>query len=215
MKPLIILFAAAAFACGGTDTTTTSVNGTVGGVSLGSIVDAQALVVTNGSCDNSHPTGNLLVIDLSSTAGVCSAVNANKDTPNSTTLGILVTSVWVAPAGSTTTPDASPAFELNKAYPINGNLDTVPRDSNGFGVAVTAGFNSTDATCTSKLANNTRSATGGSVTLTGVSSSGVSGTFSLTFATGTLTGSFSTGSCGFTTAQVCALLANQAPSTCG
>jgi len=136
-----------------------------------------------------------------------------KVAPNSTTLSILVTSFWIAPAGTTTPPVNSPALELNKAYAVNGNLNTAPKDANGFGVAATAGFDSTDATCNSKLASGTASATGGSITLTSLSSSGVSGTFSLTFSTGTLSGSFSSGNCGLSTAQVCNLLSSE--GTCG
>jgi hypothetical protein len=216
MKFLIVLFAAAAFACGGTDASlSTSVSGTVGGVSLGSVVDTQALVLNNGSCDGSSPTSNFVAVELASTAGICSGVSANRSTPNATTLALLVTTFWVAPAGTTTPPANAPALQLNTAYPINNNLNTAPKDSNGFGVAATATFQSTDAACNSKLSSGGENATGGSVTLTSISSSGVSGTFSLTFATGTLTGSFSSGNCGLNTSQVCAVFSNQTDPTCG
>lgn len=214
MKSSIIVVAAAAFACGGTSGGSTSVSGTVGGASLGSVVDTQAVVVTNGSCDNSHPTGNLLIVVLSSTAGVCADVTAAKSPPNTTSLQLLVSTFWVNPSTTGAAPPAnSPALELNKAYPINGNINTATKDANGFGVVATAGFDSTDATCNSKLASGGQNATSGSVTLTSLSSSGVSGTFSLTFSSGTLTGSFSSGNCGLGTAQICALLGTQ--STCG
>jgi hypothetical protein len=149
-----------------------AVTGSVGGASL-SIASAFSFQGTSSGVTQ-------LTVVLTDLANACQFVQSNpgSNKANATYLVIDVLS------GSSTGGPAP--ITAGTTYPVP------TADAGGQTAIANAAFQKTDAQCASTVAG---AATGGSVTITSIADSAAQGTFSLTFAAGTLQGSFDAPTC--------------------
>jgi len=203
MNRILVLLGTAALACGGASgNVDAAVSGSVNGISLSSLGDSEALILLETSCEGPPNESNLQIV-IGSRGGLCNSVTGGKVPSNLTYLGFNIYSFWEG--GGSLPAQAPPLGALT--YTI-GN--TAP-DANGFFVSVSASLNQSDSSC--QIIQSSRAdAISGTITLTSLSSTGVTGSFNLSFNGGSLTGTFAPITCILTQAQQCA---SSFPSTCG
>ena len=182
-------------ACGGG-------NGSGGGATLTGTVAGTTLTVTDqsafsgtGTCNGN--TATVVAVNLANVTGQCSAAQASKATKNTTSLTLIL----VLPGGGTIGPGTYQIVNPPAGTPV-----------------AVAAFDKTDDSCNPTLTANgsttkaSLSANGGTVTISAISSSAVSGNFALTFGGGgTLAGGFNAAICNFSIDKICA----SSGSTCG
>jgi hypothetical protein len=175
------LFTASVVACssssspsggGGGTTGSGSASGTVGGVSY-SIADGFAFSnVSPGDGQTNYSLG----ISLVTNAGVCAFRDANPDAAKSNSGSVFLD---LLSANEAIAPGDYPIFAADAGDLTPGNP------------GASATVESLDGSCSGESV----AATDGSVTLTSVDNGTFTGTYTLTFATGSLTGSFSVSAC--------------------
>ncbi len=185
--------AALLVACGGGGTPsgggTATVTGAAGSLSIAQAAEAVSFTYAGAGCSDPSKQEASLVILISGAAGHCAGAKAGKGGPAGNVLGLQIVAI-----GS----GAQAAIGAG-TYPVTAT------GSSG------AAFASLDAT---GCATNAYAATSGTITLTSVSSSGVSGSYSLSFVdgnnapAGTVTGSFQTAACSVDGAVFCGATAN-------
>jgi len=165
------MLAAALFcgACGGSSGPA-SVNGNIGGESMGA-QDAVSNVTTQGADSQGF-------IFITNAPATCSKLQANQQPKNAKALGIGVANVtasnFSAPTGT-------------------GTFTVYPSSSVGLGNAAVVEYVATNATC-QPIAD--IEATSGTVTLTRVDNNGYAGSFDITFSDGShVTGNFTASRC--------------------
>jgi hypothetical protein len=174
--------------CGGSDpggSGAGTASGTVGGTSL-TVAEATSITYSGPVCTSGGEQSASLLILLTSFSGLCSAGQSGSAVPNGS---MLILSI------GNNGDSAQPA--------IGPGTYTVQLTSDPLMIGL---FETVAAGCPSS-----QSLTGsGTVTLTSVTSSGVSGSYNLSFLDGTgtpngsLSGSFTTSNCPLTAAQYCA-----------
>lgn len=121
---------------------------------------------------------------IASTPGVCSAAQDHVAQANGTRLELVVQSF----GGGSPKPIAPGKYTITHGDPAV--------DANGNFLLASAQYNALDASCQPTIADTTSSATSGSITVTSLSASMISGRFDLVFPNGDeLTGNFSSPVC--------------------
>ena len=176
-------------ACGGGSTPGGgggTVNGTVGNVSLGNIVEAASIVYNGPECQNSSNQQASVYVFLSTTGGHCAAMQAGSQQPAGNVLVLGVNA-----SGSTAPAPIAPGtynvvlLGNPSAFGLAGTISSAGCESAGYISA------------------------SGTVTLTTVSSSSVAGSYNITFidnggnTAGTLSGSFDAATCNVDASKVC------------
>ncbi|MBS2020850.1 MAG: hypothetical protein JST92_00445 [Deltaproteobacteria bacterium] len=182
--PLVI--AASAVACGGSDSTSTSsgsVSGDVFGTSFPSVAEVEAVRYGALACTSSDMPSSILDLTLDSTTGNCVALGDGRTLPSDTRLRFIITLAANTDVSATT-------------YLLDGGKGQ-------------AELTRSDPTCGTPV---DYKATGGTLTLSSVTDSGVAGSFRVTFSDGsstaTLVGSFTSGTCAPSTEKYCSTSRN-------
>ncbi len=173
-------------ACGGVTSGsgapgTGSVTGTVGGISL-NVADT-VVIAESGTLGVDARTLLVYLFDIPNVCAVAHSLPANADKGNYTALQLQVSSYN---SGSSM---AGPV--VAGTYAIGGQTAT----DGGTGARASARLQKNDAQCKSLVPSADHAASGGTITITAISATAVSGSYSVTFADGTMSGAFDAAFC--------------------
>ncbi len=177
-------------ACGGSSSPAggggSTVNGTVGSFSIGSVAEAISVTHSGASCQSATEQEAALYILLSSSGGHCAAAQSGATQPAGNVLEL-----YIANVGSGT------------QTPIGPGTYTVSFGGQPAMVGIAGTITAAGCQSTVYLSG------AGTVTISSVGAGGASGSYNLTFVdsmgapAGTLTGSFTTSNCAIDAAKVC------------
>ncbi len=167
---------------GGGSTGAGSVSGTVGSISF-----AVADVVAVAESGTPGVDARSIQIDLFDIPNVCALVQTFPNNSDKASYTALELRLSVSGSGSSSSAIVAGTYTLG---PITGG----PRDG-GTSVHASANLAKNDAQCNSVVPSQDRSATGGTITITSISATSVEGSYAVTFADGTMSGSFNAAFC--------------------
>lgn len=171
---------AAAGAASEEPTTTQDNSATGTGTAKGSVA-GQTLSPKSAASATYVKDGDFFLFVLSNQTDYCGAIKAGQTHANHRSLVVIL---YAAAAEG----QSSQALGTG-TYTISSEAPTNP------GLYANAAFNASDASCEGILSGDAGAATSGTITLAGVTSKGLTGTYNLKFGNDTLTGSFSAPDC--------------------
>jgi hypothetical protein len=186
-----------ATACGGDATGSSSITGTVSGLAFSTIGDSEGLQMS-ATCTRGTSTGSVSMIGvaITDTGGQCAALQAGAVTKNTQMLSLIVAT---GVAGTTAPALGTGTYSIGTSQTTSSYTIT------------SATVEKRDAACGATVS---QEATSGTITISALSGSSISGSVNLTFPSGTLSGSFNAAVCSVSQSVAQSFCSDTSTSTC-